>query len=58
MDVYDNILTDIREQLHQGPKYGYELNLSKYKADDIEYVIRCMTEDGELLQDGLRLKLR
>ena len=58
MDVYDNIQTDIREQLHQGPKYGYELNLSKYKADDIEYVIRSMTEDGELLQDGLRLKLK
>ena len=57
-DVYRCILADLRAQLHEGPKYGYELNLSKYKAQDIEHVIRTMTEDGELLQDGLRLKLR
>ena len=57
-DVYDCILTDLRAQLHEGPKYGYELNLAKYKARDLEHVIRTMTEDGELLQDGLRLKLR
>ena len=57
-DVYGCILADLRAQLHEGPKYGYELNLSKYKAQDIEHVIRTMTEDGELLQDGLRLKLR
>lgn len=57
-DVYDCILADLRAQLHEGPKYGYELNLAKYKARDLEHVIRTMTEDGELLQDGLRLKLR
>ena len=57
-DVYDNILADIRAQLHNGPKYGYELNLAKYQVRDWEHVIRTMTENGELLQDGLRLKLR
>lgn len=57
-DVYDSIQADLRAQLHEGPKYGYELNLAKYKARDLEHVIRTMTEDGELLQDGLRLKLR
>lgn len=57
-DVYDCILADLRAQLHERPKYGYELNLAKYKARDLEHVIRTMTEDGELLQDGLRLKLR
>lgn len=56
--VYDNIYEDIRKQLSQGPKYGYELNLVKYNAADIEHVIRVMTEDDELVQDGLRLKLR
>lgn len=56
--VYDSIYADIRAQLTDGPKYGYELNLTKYHADDIEHVIRIMTEDGELQQDGLRLKLR
>ena len=56
--VYDSIQSNLRAQLHEGPKYGYELNLDKYKAQDIEHVIRTMTEDGELLQDGLRLKLR
>ena len=57
-DVYDSIQADLRAQLHERPKYGYELNLAKYKARDLEHVIRTMTEDGELLQDGLRLKLR
>ena len=57
-DVYDSIQADLRAQLHEGPKYGYELNLAKYKARDLEHVIRTMTEDGELLQDGLQLKLR
>ena len=56
--VYDNIYEDIKSQLCNAPKYGYELNLSKYNPDDIEHVIRIMTEDGELIQDGLRLCLK
>lgn len=56
--VYDNIYEDIKAQLDNGPKFGYELNLAKYRPDDIEYVIRTMTENGELRQEGLRLGLR
>lgn len=56
--VYDNIYEDIKAQLDNGPKFGYELNLAKYRPEDIEYVIRTMTENGELRQDGLRLGLR
>lgn len=56
-EVYDNIHKDIRSQLSECPKYGYELNLAKYNEKDIEHVIRIMTEEGELLQEGLRLKL-
>ena len=56
--VYDKIYEDIKSQLCNGPKYGYDLNLSKYNPDDIEHVIRIMTEDGELIQDGLRLCLK
>ena len=56
-DAYEAIYSDIRTQLSQGPKYGYELNLAKYNAKDVEYVIRCMTENRELLQDGLQLKI-
>ena len=56
--VYDSIYADIRAQLANGPKYGYELDLTKYRAADIEHVIRIMTEEGELLQDGLRLGLK
>ena len=56
--VYDSIYADITEQLANGPKYGYELDLTKYRAADIEHVIRIMTEEGELLQDGLRLGLK
>ena len=57
-DIYDTIYSDINTQLSQGPKYGYELDLAKYNPKDIEYVIRTMTENGELLQDGLQLKIR
>jgi len=56
--VYDSIYADIWAQLANGPKYGYELDLTKYRAADIEHVIRIMTEEGELLQDGLRLGLK
>ena len=56
--VYDSIYADIRAQLANGPKYGYELDLTKYRTADIEHVIRIMTEEGELLQDGLRLGLK
>ena len=56
--VYDSIYADIRAQLANGPKYGYELDLTKYRAADIEHVIRIMTEEGELLQNGLRLGLK
>lgn len=56
--VYDNIYEDIKTQLDNGPKFGYELNLAKYRPEDIEYVIRTMTENGELRQEGLRLGLR
>ena len=56
--VYDSIYADIRAQLANGPTYGYELDLAKYRAADIEHVIRIMTEEGELLQDGLRLGLK
>lgn len=57
-DIYETIRTNITQQLSYGPKYGYELNLTKYHPTDIEYVIRIMSENGELLQDGLRLKLK
>ena len=56
--VYDNIYEDIKAQLDKGPKFGYELNLTKYRPEDIEYVIRTMTENGELRQEGLWLGLR
>jgi RecQ family ATP-dependent DNA helicase len=56
--VYDKICEDIREQLGNGSKYGYELELAKYQTADIEHVIRTMTENGELLQEGLQLKLK
>lgn len=56
--VYDNIYEDIKAQLDNGPKFGYELNLAKYRPEDIEYVIRTMTENGELRQEGLRLGIR
>lgn len=57
-DIYDRIYDDLRSQLSSGPKFGYELHLAQYATEAVEHVIRIMTEDGELLQDGLRLKLR
>ncbi len=57
-DIHDRIHADLRAQLATGPKYGYELNLAQYPPEAVEHVIRIMTEDGELLQDGLRLKLK
>lgn len=57
-DIYNSIGEEIRSQLSHGPRYGYDLNLSKYKPEDIEHVIRIMTEDGELVQDGLKLRLQ
>lgn len=56
-DIHDRIHADLRAQLSSGPKFGYELHLAQYPPDAIEHVIRIMTEDGELLQDGIRLKL-
>lgn len=56
-DIHDRIHDDLRVQLSTGPKFGYELHLAQYPLDAIEHVIRIMTEDGELRQDGLRLKL-
>lgn len=56
--IYDNIYADIKAQLANGPKYGYELDLAKYQSSDIEHVIRSMTEKGELKQDGLQLRLK
>jgi hypothetical protein len=55
--VIDSIYHDICSQLSNGPKYGYELNLAIYNPEDIEYVIRTMTETGELIQCGLQIKL-
>ena len=55
--VIDSIYHDICSQLSNGPKYGYELNLAIYNPEDIEYVIRTMTENGELIQCGLQIKL-
>lgn len=57
-DTCDRIYDYLRAQLSTGPKYGYELRLHTYPEEAVEHVIRTMTEDGELLQDGLRLKLR
>lgn len=57
-DIYDRIYSDLRSQLSSGPKFGYELNLAQYATEAVEHVIRIMTEDNELLQDGLRLKLK
>ena len=55
--IIDTIYNDICSQLSDGPKYGYELNLATYKPEDIEYVIRTMTENRELIQCGLQIKL-
>ena len=57
-DIYDRIHEDLRSQLASGPKFGYELNLAQYEPEALEHVIRTMTEEGELLQDGLKLKLK
>ncbi len=57
-DLHERIEADLRSQLSTGPKFGYELTLSAYPPDAIEHVIRAMTEDGSLLQDGLRLRLK
>jgi ATP-dependent DNA helicase RecQ len=57
-DAYEEIWREIQAQLKGGPLYGYELDLSKYNALDIEHVIRVMSEEGEILQDGLRMKLK
>lgn len=57
-DAYEEIWREIQAQLKDGPLYGYELDLSKYNALDIEHVIRVMSEEGEILQDGLRMKLK
>ena len=49
-----SIYADIRAQLANGPKYGYELDLTKYRAADIEHVIRIMTEEGDVKFDEKR----
>lgn len=56
--IYDTIEQDIRNQLSSGPQYAFNLNLSQYSPTDIENVIRTLTENGELIQEGLKLKIR
>ena len=56
-DKYQTIRKDIRSQLANGPLFGYQINLNAYDPADAEYVIRCMTSEGELVQEGIKLKL-
>ncbi|MBR4160404.1 MAG: RecQ family ATP-dependent DNA helicase [Bacteroidaceae bacterium] len=56
--VYDTIEQDIRTQLSDGPQYAFNLNLSQYSPTDIEHVIRTLTENGDLIQEGFQLKIR
>ncbi len=57
-DIHSRIHADIRTQLTAGPKYGYELNLAQYPPEAVERTIRLMSDGGEILQDGLRLKIK
>lgn len=57
-DVYDKIYRDIVAQLSTGPKRSSQLHMYHYRPQDIDHVIRIMTEDGILLQDGLQLRLK
>ena len=56
--IYDTIEQDIRAQLSDGPQYAFNLNLSQYSPTDIEHVIRTLTENGDLIQEGFQLKIR
>ena len=56
--IYDTIEQDIRTQLSDGPQYAFNLNLSQYSPTDIEHVIRTLTENGDLIQEGFQLKIR
>lgn len=55
--VYDAIRNSIMRQLADGPKYGYQLDLSAWARGDVMLVVRTMTENGELRQCGLMLGL-
>ena len=56
-DKYQAIRNDIIDQLADGPLYGYQINLNAYEPADIDFVVRCMTSEGELGQEGLKLRL-
>ena len=56
-DKYQAIRNDVMRQLADGPLYGYQINLNAYEPADVEYVVRSMTDEGELGQEGIKLKL-
>ena len=56
-EKYQTIRNDIKSQLANGPLFGYQINLNTYDPADVEHVIRCMTSEGELVQEGIKLKL-
>ena len=55
--AYDAIRDSIVRQLADGPKYGYQLDLSAWSQGDVMLTVRTMTENGELRQCGLMLAL-
>lgn len=54
---YDTIRASIIKQLKDKPKMGYELDMSDFSQDEVMVTVRTMTEEGELQQEGLMLKL-
>ena len=57
-DTASDIKAEIIRQLSNGSLYGYQLDLDKYEAADIEAVVREMSIEGLILQDGLKLALK
>ena len=55
--AFDAIRDSILRQLADGPKFGYQLDLSAWSRGDVMLVVRTMTENGELRQSGLMLAL-
>ncbi len=55
--AFDAIRDSILRQLADGPKFGYQLDLSAWSRGDVMLVVRTMTENGELRQSGLMLSL-
>ena len=55
--AFDAIRDSILRQLADGPKFGYQLDLSAWSRGDVMLVVRTMTENGELRQCGLMLGL-